>query len=40
MPVTDSKGYHGINERLPVRDLQRCIGFFMAVIEKSGNELQ
>jgi carboxypeptidase PM20D1 len=35
LPMTDSKGYHGINERLPLRDLQRSISFMMTIIEES-----
>jgi carboxypeptidase PM20D1 len=31
-PTTDSKGYHGIDERLPVRDLQRAIQFYTLLI--------
>jgi carboxypeptidase PM20D1 len=38
LPMTDSKGYHGINERLPFRDLQRGINFMMTVIEESNKE--
>jgi carboxypeptidase PM20D1 len=34
-PMTDSKGFHGIDERLPVRDLQRAINFIMIIIEES-----
>jgi carboxypeptidase PM20D1 len=34
-PMTDSKGFHGINERLPLRDLQRSIQFIMTIIEDS-----
>ena len=38
--MTDSKGFHGINERLPLRDFQRNINFMMTIIEKSGNEFK
>jgi carboxypeptidase PM20D1 len=31
-PTTDSKGYHGIDERLPVKDLQRAIQFYTLLI--------
>jgi carboxypeptidase PM20D1 len=31
-PTTDSKGYHGIDERLPVRDLQRAVQFYTLLI--------
>lgn len=40
LPITDSKGYHGINERLPIRDLQRCINFMMVIIEESNKEFK
>jgi carboxypeptidase PM20D1 len=39
-PMTDGKGYHGINERLPLRDLQRGINFIMTVIEESDKEFK
>jgi carboxypeptidase PM20D1 len=32
-PCLDFKGYHGINERLPVTDLQRCISFFTILMK-------
>ena len=38
LPMTDGKGYHGINERLPIRDLQRSINFMMTLIEESDKE--
>jgi carboxypeptidase PM20D1 len=38
LPMTDGKGYHGINERLPIRDLQRSINFMMTVMEESVKE--
>lgn len=38
MPMTDSKGYHGINERLPIRDLQRAIHYYMIIIEEGEKE--
>lgn len=31
-PTTDSKGYHGIDERLPVKDFQRAIQFYTLLI--------
>jgi carboxypeptidase PM20D1 len=34
-PQTDGKGVHGINERLPILDLQRGIHFITAIIEES-----
>lgn len=40
LPMTDSKGFHGINERLPLRDLQRSINFMMTVIEESNQEFK
>ncbi|MEO5592499.1 MAG: M20/M25/M40 family metallo-hydrolase [Chitinophagaceae bacterium] len=40
LPMTDSKGFHGINERLPIRDLQRAINFMMTVIEESNKEFK
>jgi carboxypeptidase PM20D1 len=39
-PMTDSKGFHGINERLPLRDFQRTINFMMTIIEESGKEFK
>ncbi|MGC4037016.1 MAG: M20/M25/M40 family metallo-hydrolase [Chitinophagaceae bacterium] len=33
--ITDSKGFHGINERLPLKDFQRSINFLMTLIEES-----
>jgi carboxypeptidase PM20D1 len=40
MPMTDSKGYHGINERLPIRDLQRAIHFYMTIMEEGQQEFK
>jgi carboxypeptidase PM20D1 len=40
MPMTDAKGYHGINERLPIADLQRGINFIRIIIEESGKEFK
>jgi len=31
-PTTDSKGYHGIDERLPIKDFQRAIQFYTLLI--------
>jgi carboxypeptidase PM20D1 len=31
-PITDGKGYHGIDERLPVRDFQKAIQFYTLMI--------
>ena len=35
LPMTDGKGFHGINERLPLLDLQRGIHFIQLIIEES-----
>jgi carboxypeptidase PM20D1 len=40
LPRTDSKGFHGVNERLPLRDLQRGIQFMMTIIEESNKEFK
>ncbi len=40
LPMTDSKGFHGVDERLPIRDLQRSINFMMTVIEESNKEFK
>ena len=32
-PLTDSKGFHGINEKLPIKDFQRAIGFYKILIK-------
>jgi carboxypeptidase PM20D1 len=40
MPMTDAKGYHGINERLPILDLQRGINFIMTLLEESDKEFR
>ena len=40
MSITDSKGYHGIDERLPLRDFQRIINFVMVIIEESNTEFK
>ena len=39
-PMTDSKGFHGINERLPLRDLQRSISFIRIILEESNKEFK
>jgi len=31
-PITDGKGYHGIDERLPIKDFQRAIQFYTMLI--------
>jgi len=33
-PITDGKGYHGIDERLPVKDFQRAIQFYTILINE------
>ncbi len=40
LPMTDSKGFHGINERLPLRDLQRGINFMITIIEEGNREFK
>jgi carboxypeptidase PM20D1 len=37
-PMTDAKGAHGINERLPVIDLQRGIHLMSVLMEESSRE--
>jgi carboxypeptidase PM20D1 len=37
-PMTDARGYHGINERLPLLDLQRGVNFVMTIIEESNQD--
>lgn len=32
-PLIDSKGYHGIDERLPIKDFQRAFNFFTIVLQ-------
>ncbi|HEY4208437.1 MAG TPA: M20/M25/M40 family metallo-hydrolase, partial [Puia sp.] len=32
-PITDGKGYHGIDERLPIKDFQRAIQFYTLLIQ-------
>ena len=39
-PMTDAKGAHGINERLPIIDLQRGIHLMSTIIEESAREFQ
>lgn len=39
-PMTDAKGYHGINERISVLDLQRGISFIMTIIEESNKDFR
>ena len=40
LPMTDSKGFHGMNERLPIRDFQRCIHFIMTIIGETNQEFR
>ena len=40
IPTTDGQGFHGINEHLPIRDLQCSINFIMTVIEESNKEFK
>jgi carboxypeptidase PM20D1 len=35
-PLINSKGFHGIDERLPIKDFQRSISFFTSIIKESG----
>jgi carboxypeptidase PM20D1 len=37
-PMTDARGAHGINERLPLLDLQRGIHLVSTIIEESARE--
>lgn len=32
-PLTDAKGYHGIDERMQILDLQKCINFYTLLIK-------
>jgi len=34
-PMTDANGFHGINEKLPVRDFRRGVNFIMTILEES-----
>jgi hypothetical protein len=34
--LVNSKGFHGIDERLPIKDFQRSINFFSSIIKESG----
>ena len=38
-PLMNSKGFHGIDERLPVKDFQRSINFFTSIIKESGKPI-
>lgn len=35
-PLINSQGFHGIDERLPIKDFQRTINFFTSIIRESG----
>jgi carboxypeptidase PM20D1 len=37
-PSIDGKGYHGIDERLPISDFKRMIFFYSLLIKESGSE--
>jgi len=37
-PSIDAKGYHGIDERLPISDFKRMIFFYSLLIKESGTE--
>ena len=39
-PTTDSKGYHGIDERMPIRDFQRSVNYVTIIIEESNKEFK
>jgi len=32
-PITDAKGYHGIDERMLITDLQKCVNFYTLLIK-------
>lgn len=34
-PVVDSKGYHGIDERLPIKDYQKAISFYTLILKEA-----
>jgi len=36
-PSIDAKGYHGIDERLPISDFKRMIFFYSLLMKESGN---
>jgi carboxypeptidase PM20D1 len=37
VPLIDSKGYHGIDERLPIKDFQRAISFYTILMKDDKN---
>jgi carboxypeptidase PM20D1 len=37
-PITDAKGAHGVDERLPISDLQKGIHMMRVLIKESGRE--
>jgi carboxypeptidase PM20D1 len=39
-PMIDSKGFHGIDERLPVSDFRRAVNFFTTIIRNADNSVQ
>ena len=38
-PLINSKGFHGIDERLPISDFRRSINFFSSIIKQSGKPI-
>jgi len=40
LPMRDSKGYHGVNERIPVSDLQLGIRFITTIIEEGQGDIK
>ncbi|HTL07810.1 MAG TPA: M20/M25/M40 family metallo-hydrolase [Chitinophagaceae bacterium] len=38
-PLVNSKGFHGIDERLPIIDFQRSINFFTRIIQQAGKPI-
>lgn len=36
LPSIDSKGFHGIDERLPVSDLKRLVFFYQIILQEAG----
>jgi acetylornithine deacetylase/succinyl-diaminopimelate desuccinylase-like protein len=39
-PMTDAKGFHGINERVPLLDLQQGINFIITILDESNKEFK
>lgn len=40
LPMTDAQGFHGINERVTLRDLQRGVNFVMTILGESDKEFK